>query len=153
MLWGLCISTSYHPSKYFSSKDLLTSLHMEHNIVQMSTTTFLSWEQSKCLIFHKSVECHKLCGLWGPLSCVAYSHLASSLETLTRKTSTRSNLMRPVHFTYMWDDIAHKSLFFSFFLLENALKKLLNTFPNFFFYLKVQSFWVIMENNFSQMAA
>ena len=39
------------------------------------------------------------------------------------------------------------------FFLENALKKLLNIFSNFFFYLKVQSFWLIMENNFIQMAA
>ena len=39
------------------------------------------------------------------------------------------------------------------FYLENALKKLLNIFPNFFFYLKVQSFWLIMENNFIQKAA
>ena len=34
-----------------------------------------------------------------------------------------------------------------FFFLENALKKI------FFFYLKVQSFRLIMENNFIQMAA
>ena len=39
------------------------------------------------------------------------------------------------------------------FFLENALKKLLNIFLNFFFYLKVQSFLLIMENNFIQMAA
>ena len=32
-------------------------------------------------------------------------------------------------------------------------KKLLNIFPNFFFYLKVQSFQLIIENNFIQMAA
>ena len=32
-------------------------------------------------------------------------------------------------------------------------KKLLNIFLNFFFYLKAQSFWLIMENNFNQMAA
>ena len=42
------------------------------------------------------------------------------------------------------------------FFLENALKKLLKTFniqiKNFFFYLKVQSFRLIMENNFMQMA-
>ena len=37
--------------------------------------------------------------------------------------------------------------------LQNTLKKLLNIFSNFFFYLKVQSFWLIMENNFIQMAA
>ena len=34
-----------------------------------------------------------------------------------------------------------------------ALKKLLNIFSNFFFYLKVQSFRLIMENNFIPMAA
>ena len=39
------------------------------------------------------------------------------------------------------------------FFLQNALKKLLNIFLNFFFYLKVQSFRLIMENNFIQMAA
>ena len=40
------------------------------------------------------------------------------------------------------------------FFLENALnKKLLNIFSNFFFYLKVQSFRLIMKNNFIQMAA
>ena len=39
------------------------------------------------------------------------------------------------------------------FFLENALKKLLNIFPNFFFYLKVQSLRLAMENNFIQMAA
>ena len=39
------------------------------------------------------------------------------------------------------------------FFLENALKKLLNIFSNFFSYLKVQSFRLIMENNFIQMAA
>ena len=32
-------------------------------------------------------------------------------------------------------------------------KKLLNIFSNFFFYLKVESFQLIMENNFIQMAA
>ena len=37
-----------------------------------------------------------------------------------------------------------------FFFLE---KKLLNIFWNYFFYLKVQSFRLIMENNFIQMAA
>ena len=36
---------------------------------------------------------------------------------------------------------------------ENALKKLLNIFSNFFLYLKVQSFGLIMKNNFIQMAA
>ena len=36
------------------------------------------------------------------------------------------------------------------FFLENALKKLLNIF---FLYLKVESFRLIMENNFIQMAA
>ena len=42
-----------------------------------------------------------------------------------------------------------KYLFF-----ENVLKKkLLNIFSNFFFYLKVESFRLIMENNFIQMAA
>ena len=35
--------------------------------------------------------------------------------------------------------------------LKNALKKLLNIFSNLFFYLKVQSFQLIMENNFIQM--
>ena len=39
------------------------------------------------------------------------------------------------------------------FFLKKALKKLLNNFSNFFFYLKVQYFRLIMENNFSQMAA
>ena len=39
-----------------------------------------------------------------------------------------------------------------YFFLENALKKLLNIL-NFFFYLKVQSFRLIMENNFIQLAA
>ena len=37
--------------------------------------------------------------------------------------------------------------------LENALKKLPNIFSKYFFYLKVQSFRLIMENNFNQMAA
>ena len=40
------------------------------------------------------------------------------------------------------------------FFLENVLKKiLLNIFSNIFFYLKVQSFQLIMENNFMQIAA
>ena len=40
------------------------------------------------------------------------------------------------------------------FFFGNALtKKLLNIFANFFFYLKVQSFRLITENNFIQMAA
>ena len=42
------------------------------------------------------------------------------------------------------------------FFLENALKKkLLNNFSNFFFYLQVlvQSFRLIMENNFIQMVS
>ena len=40
------------------------------------------------------------------------------------------------------------------FFLENALKKkLLNIFSNLFFYMKVQSFQLIMENNFIHMAA
>ena len=37
--------------------------------------------------------------------------------------------------------------------LWKTLKKLLNIFSNFFFYLKVQSFRLTMENNFIQMAA
>ena len=41
----------------------------------------------------------------------------------------------------------------TFFSWGNALKKLLNIFSNFCFYLKVQSFRLIMENNFIQMAA
>ena len=41
----------------------------------------------------------------------------------------------------------------TFFFLENALKKPLNIFSKLFFYLKVQSFRLIVENNFSQMAA
>ena len=41
---------------------------------------------------------------------------------------------------------------FVFFFLENALKKkLLKMYSNFFIYLKVQSFRLIMENNFIQM--
>ena len=40
-----------------------------------------------------------------------------------------------------------------FFFLESALKKLLNIFSNLFFYLKVQYFQLIMENNFIQMVA
>ena len=39
------------------------------------------------------------------------------------------------------------------FFLENALKKLLNIFSTFIFYLKAQSFRLIIENNFIQMAA
>ena len=39
-----------------------------------------------------------------------------------------------------------------YFFLENALQKLLNISWSFFFYLKVQSFRLIMENNFIQMA-
>ena len=38
------------------------------------------------------------------------------------------------------------------FFLENALKKLLNIFSKFFFYLKVQFFRLLMENNFLQIA-
>ena len=38
------------------------------------------------------------------------------------------------------------------FFFENALKKLLNIFSNFFFHLKIQSFWLLMENNFIQIA-
>ena len=41
----------------------------------------------------------------------------------------------------------------NFLFLENALKKLRNIFSNFFFYLKVQFFRLIMEINFIQMAA
>ena len=41
----------------------------------------------------------------------------------------------------------------TFFYFENALKKLMNIFSNFLFYLKAQSFRLIMENNFIQMAA
>ena len=37
--------------------------------------------------------------------------------------------------------------------LENALEKLLSIFLNFFFYLKVQSFRLIIENNFIEMVA
>ena len=39
------------------------------------------------------------------------------------------------------------------FSLENALKKLLYIFSNFFLYLKVQSFQLIMENNYIQIPA
>ena len=38
------------------------------------------------------------------------------------------------------------------FFLENVLKKLLNIFSDFLFYLEVQSFRLIKENNFIQMA-
>ena len=41
-----------------------------------------------------------------------------------------------------------KYLFFG-----KCLKKLLNIFLNYFFYLKVQSFRLIMENNFIEIAA
>ena len=41
----------------------------------------------------------------------------------------------------------------TFFLLENTLKKPTEYFIKFLFYLKVQSFWLIMENNFIQMTA
>ena len=39
------------------------------------------------------------------------------------------------------------------FFEKSFKKKLLNIFSNFFFYLKVQSFRLIMENNFIQMGA
>ena len=43
---------------------------------------------------------------------------------------------------------------YNFFFFEKWLKKkLLTIFSNFFFYLKVQSFRLIMENNSIQMAA
>ena len=49
---------------------------------------------------------------------------------------------------------SRNDLDFFFFFLENALKKkLLNIFSNFFFYLKVQSFRLIIQNNFIEMAA
>ena len=51
-----------------------------------------------------------------------------------------------IFYVYTW---SAKQLF----ILENALKKLLNIFSNFFSYLKVQSFGLIMENNFTEMAA
>ena len=41
----------------------------------------------------------------------------------------------------------------TFFFFGKYLKKLLNIFSNFVLYLKVQSFRLIMENNFIQMAA
>ena len=41
----------------------------------------------------------------------------------------------------------------TFYSFENVLKKLLNIFSNFSSYLKVQSFRLIMENNFIQVAA
>ena len=41
----------------------------------------------------------------------------------------------------------------NFFFGKCFKKKLLNIFLNFYFYLKIQSFWLIMENNFIQMAA
>ena len=57
-------------------------------------------------------------------------------------------------------DIQKVCLFFvqappNTFFLGKFFKKLLNIFRNFFFYLKVQSFWLIMENNnnFIQIAA
>ena len=40
-----------------------------------------------------------------------------------------------------------------FFLLKKVKKKLLNIFSNFYFYLEVQSFGLVMENNFIQMDA
>ena len=43
--------------------------------------------------------------------------------------------------------------FFFLFFLENALKKPTEYLSNFLFYLKLQSFRLIMENNFIQMAA
>ena len=50
--------------------------------------------------------------------------------------------------------LLNKGSFKYLFLLENALKKTTEYFPKFrFFYLKVQSFRLIMENNFIQMAA
>ena len=41
----------------------------------------------------------------------------------------------------------------NFFFWKMLLKKLLNIFSNFFFYLKVQSFWLIMKDKYIQMAA
>ena len=56
--------------------------------------------------------------------------------------------------TYFFSHLNIQGPLNNLFFLKNALKeKLLNTFSNFFFYLKVQSFRLIMENNFIQMAA
>ena len=51
--------------------------------------------------------------------------------------------------TYGWFTGPAKYLF----VLENAFNTLLNIFSNSFFYFKVQSFRIIMKNNFIQMAA
>ena len=59
----------------------------------------------------------------------------------------KGNVTRLIYCKYLYTGSA-KSLF-----LENAYKKLLNIFSNFFLYLKVQSFRLIMEYNFIQMAA
>ena len=56
---------------------------------------------------------------------------------------------------YMKDPVfvIHTTGSTKYLFLENALKKLLTIFSNFFFIRKVQSFRLIMENNFIQMTA
>ena len=63
----------------------------------------------------------------------------------------------PLNFYYfLFLQLLSKNFFIGpakYLFYENALKKnQLNIFSNFFFYLKVQSFRLIMENNFVQMA-
>ena len=61
--------------------------------------------------------------------------------------------MRMITLPYKSNGKKQSGDFEIFWFLENALKKLLNiNISNFFFYLKVQSFRLIKENNFIQMA-
>ena len=58
----------------------------------------------------------------------------------------RISILMRIALKLMLDDRVFQRRFFG-----KCFKKLLNILPNFFFYLKVQSFRIIMENNFIQM--
>ena len=81
-----------------------------------------------------------------------HSNVAGVLQTLNAITCTAIMAVQPSGFFSIATCQKPQGPPSNFFL-ENALKKLLNIFSTFFFYFKVQSFWLIMENNFIQMAA
>ena len=80
------------------------------------------------------------------------SSFSASVSTVRRIINSAEHLQRLKLQKKLLLNFRVRQIAFFFFFLENALKRRLNIFSNLFFYLKVQFFWLIMENNFIQMA-
>ena len=127
--------------------------------------SFCKWQTSK----KKNKQKKKLQKLWkcSVSTNESYGRLNDNFflfflqEEGVRKTAKEIKFSNKKKFSYVfWKNFCHyywyPDLLYRvrqiFFFFGNALKNLLNMFSNFFFYLKVQSFRLRMENKFIQMA-